>query len=134
MKKFSVILLAVAIGAFFAAPAMAVHIGDEGTESGTSLAIQGKYKLDGEYDSIKIKDPGLDGVGDAAGVTDIKNTFMDDDFELVLVGVMGDVKGVVDLEVADGAFAGHSNKDVFVDNYWVEWKFHDNWRFKAGGR
>jgi hypothetical protein len=132
MKKFSVILLAMAIAAVFAAPAMAVHVGDVGTGN-TSLAIQGKYKLDGEYQEISWKDPGIVSPGTPIdGVKDVSNTFMDDDFELVVVGVIGDVKGVVDWEIADGAFAGHTNFDVRVDNYWVEWKFHDNWNFKAG--
>jgi hypothetical protein len=132
MKKFSVILLALVIGAFFAAPAMAVHVGDVGTGN-TSLAIQGKYKLDGEYHNVTWKDPGLVSAdSDLDGIKDVGNTFMDDDFELVVVGVVGDVKGVVDWEIADGAFAGHENFDVRVDNYWVEWKFHDNWNLKAG--
>lgn len=130
MKKFSVILLAMAIAAFFAAPAMAVHVGDTGTSAGTSLTVQGKYKLDGEFQQIKFKNP-VD-VGTGTDVDEGSNMFMDDDFELVVTGTMGDVKGVVDFEIADGDFASHTNKLGIVDNYWVEWKFHDNWNFKAG--
>jgi hypothetical protein len=135
MKKFSVMLLALAIAAFFAAPAMAVHIGDEGTSTGTSLTVQGTYKVDGEYNSIKWKEPLASAAASLDGIDTVTTTNMDDDFELVVTGVVGDVKGVVDFEIQDGAFAGHDNSkrsgDI-VDNYWVEWKFHENWRFKAG--
>lgn len=120
-----------AMAAFFAAPAMAVHVGDVGTGN-TSLAIQGKYKLDGEYNTVSFKDPGIIDTGGPIGVDQVDVMNMDDDFELVITAVIGDVKGVVDFEIADGTFAGHGNIDARVDNYWVEWKFHDNWNFKAG--
>ena len=48
MKKFSIVLLTVALALVFAVPAMAIHIGDIRDADEGALGINGKYTLDGE--------------------------------------------------------------------------------------
>ena len=65
MKKLSIILLALAFALVMTVPALAIHIGSEGTSDG-SLGITGTYQFDGQVDD------------DDNG----KNEYWDDDLEV----------------------------------------------------
>jgi hypothetical protein len=130
MKKLYIVLLALAVGVFFAGTAMAFHEGDDGTAEG-SLGVSGTYYFDAESTD------GNDGSERKA---------YDDDLEVVIRLNKGTVTGVVDLEVSDdGTWDGAnvSNKAVdeldevvfgavAVDNYWIEWKAMDDLTVKIG--
>jgi len=120
MKKLSIILLALALALVFTVPAMAIHLGDDQSPEG-SIGINGRYQFDGE----------------ARDVDGAKSDWFDDDLDIGLVWVQGDVKALVGLEIADtGVFEGssHVNADVsnVVDNYYVEWSAMDNLKVKIG--
>jgi hypothetical protein len=120
MKKLSIILLALALALVFTVPAMAIHLGDDQSPEG-SIGINGRYQIDGE----------------ARDVDGAKSDWFDDDLDVGLVWVQGNVKALVGLEIADtGVFEGssHVNPDVsnVVDNYYVEWSALDNFKVKIG--
>ncbi|MCK5350922.1 hypothetical protein KAJ77_00005 [bacterium] len=120
MKKLSIILLALALALVFTVPAMAIHLGDDQSPEG-SIGINGRYQMDGE----------------AWDVDGAKSDWFDDDLDVGLVWVQGDVKALVGLEVADtNPFegSGHVSAGVtnIVDNYYVEWSMVDNLKLKIG--
>jgi len=90
MKKLSIILLALAFALAFTVPAMAIHIGSEGTSPAT-LGISGTYQFDGQIDDT---DNG-------------KDEYFDDDLELVMKYVTGDVTAV-NRQTLHGSFANSS--------------------------
>ena len=120
MKKLSITLLALALALAFTVPAMAIHIGDDQSPEG-SIGFTGRYQFDGETRDI-----------DGETVD-----FFDDDLDVSITMIKGDVKGFVGLEIADTpdfAGAGHVNANVsnIVDNYYVEWSAMDNLKVKIG--
>jgi hypothetical protein len=115
MKKLYIVLLALAVGVFFASTAMAFHEGSEGTAEG-ALGVTGSYTFDAESTD------GNDGSERKA---------YDDDMEIVLRLNKGTVTGVVDLEINDGNFEGAAN-NFGVDNYWIEWAAMDDLTVKIG--
>ena len=118
MKKLSIILLALAFALVMTVPALAIHIGDDGTAEG-GLGITGTYKIDGQSNDD-------DGTKSAA---------YDDDFEVVLKFATGPVVATIDLEISDdGSYDG---KDItrgadIVDNYYVTYQAMDALMFKFG--
>jgi hypothetical protein len=117
MKKLSIILLALAFAVSFAGSAMAVHVGDEGTQEG-SLGISGTYKIDGESKDVDGEE----------------NAFFDDDLELVVKVNKGAVTAVIDFEISDDAdFAAHTlDNDSLLDNYYIMYQYNDALSFKIG--
>ena len=118
MKKLSIILLALAFALVMTVPALAVHVGDDGTAEG-GLRITGTYKGDGESRDV-------DGV---------KDEFYDDDMEVVLKFSTGDVTATIDLEISDdGTYDGknRSGVDNLIDNYYVTWQAMDALMLKMG--
>jgi hypothetical protein len=116
MKKLSIILLALAFALVMTVPALAIHIGSEGTSEG-SLGITGKYQFDGQIDD--------DDNGTKA--------YYDDDLEVVMRFMTGDIKATIDWEISDrNPLAGHSNDITLIDNYFIEWQATDALKFKAG--
>ncbi len=123
MKKLSIILLALALALVFTVPAMAVHLGDDQSPDG-SIGINGRYQFDGE----------------ARDVDGAKSAWFDDDLDVGLVWIKGDVKALVGLEIADtGTWAGSSHDlgsatgtSNVVDNYYVEWAAMDALKVKIG--
>jgi hypothetical protein len=106
MKKFYIIMLALVVGAAMAVPAMA---GD--------FSIKGQYVFDGEDRDI-------------AGA---ESAFYDDDLDLDLDVVMGDVGFHWDLELSDDeSFDGIGQANALYDNYFVTYQATDALSVKIG--
>jgi len=107
MKKFSVILIALAFVASMVVPAMA---GD--------FAIKGGYTLDAESRSQG----------------DNESAWYDDDLDVDIDVTQGAVKFHWDIEVSDGFMAGHVNSATsnLVDGYYVQYAYNDAITVKAG--
>jgi hypothetical protein len=120
MKKLSIILLALGLALMFTVPAMAIHLGNTESPEG-SIGINGRYQFDGQIDDV-------DGV---------KDDYFDDDLDVGLVWVKGDIKALVGLEIADtnpweGSSHTGSGVTNVVDNYYVEWTALDALKVKIG--
>jgi hypothetical protein len=123
MKKLSITLLALALALVFTVPAMAIHLGNTESPEG-SLGINGKYQFDGE-------------VNDVDGTT---TDYFDDDLDIGLVWVKGDIRALVGLEISDmnpwegsaSSETTRSQRSQIVDNYYVEWSAMDNLKLKIG--
>jgi hypothetical protein len=107
MKKFYIIMLALAVAVAMAVPAVA---GD--------FSIKGQYVFDGETGE------------DSAGNT---NAFYDDDLDLDLDIVEGDVSFHWDLELSDDQrFDGEEQENALYDNYYVTYQATDALSVKIG--
>ncbi len=117
MKRLSITLLALALALVMSVPAMAIHIGDDASPEG-SIGFTGRYQMDGE----------------ARDVDGTKSDFYDDDLDLSITLIKGDVKALIGLEIADTnpwETSGHARNNV-IDNYYVEWSAMDNLKVKIG--
>lgn len=120
MKKFSITLLALALALVFTVPAMAISLGDDQSPEG-SIGFSGRYQFDGE----------------ARDVDGVKTDWFDDDLDLSIILIKGDVKALIGLEIADtNPWEGSDNQTSgvtnVVDNYYVEWSAMDNLKVKIG--
>jgi len=120
MKRLSIIMLALALALVMSVPAMAIHLGDDQSPEG-SIGFTGRYQMDGEIQDV-------DGA---------KSDFFDDDLDLSITLVQGDIKALIGLEIADTnpwEGSGHVSAGVtnVVDNYYVEWSAMDNLKVKIG--
>ena len=116
MKKLSITLLALALGVVFAAPAMAIHIGDVRDPQG-ALGINGQYVLDGEK---------VDYDGDEAA-------WYDNDVDVNFTWNMGDVtvRWRAELDDTEG-LQGAKNNAGIIDDLWVSYRLNDSLTFKFG--
>ena len=116
MKKFSIILLALAFGLVMTVPALAIHIGDERDPQG-ALGITGQYVLDGEK---------VDYDGDEAA-------WYDNDVDVNFTWNMGDVtvRWRAELDDTEG-LEGAKNNAGIIDDLWVMYKASDALSFKFG--
>ncbi|UCF31365.1 MAG: hypothetical protein JSV26_02805 [bacterium] len=112
MKRFSILLLALAFAVAIAAPAMAVHEGSLDTgpppaDMEEGWAMYGDYTLDAE---------------DYTHRTDAQTQWYDDEFQFVIMVDRGPVTATVDLEVSDDENfegSGKARTGDLVDNYFV---------------
>jgi predicted porin len=118
MKKLYIVLLALAVGVFFASTALAFHEGSEGTAEG-ALGVSGTYYMDAESND------------DNAGGS---SKWYDDEMELVLRVNLNDVTAVIDFEITDDETWDGSNNSSggLLNGYWIQWAAMDNLNVKIG--